>query len=189
MAVAPVPQVSLKLPKPKNQAEAKREQVRDLVFPNSAQDIYDRKVHNGYSTIPRTLGLMLSLIELLAPRGKNPSRVYCELWFRTYDDKLIEVKDEEEFAYASGISVRRWRERVDVLEQLGFIKVAPNGNRRYGYILLRNPNNVVLEMKRQEKDPIPSKWWNAYVKRSVEIGYKVSPIMSGHEDREEQATQ
>jgi len=165
--------ISLLPERPKNQAEAKREQIRNEVFPNSAQDIYDRKVHNGYSTVPRTIGLMLTLIEELAPKGKNPSRVYSELWFRTFDDKLVDVKDEEEFAYASGLSVRRWRERIDVLENLGFIKVAPNGNKRYGYILLRNPNNVVQEMKQQSNNQIPSKWWTAYTKRCVEIGYPV----------------
>jgi hypothetical protein len=173
MAVLPAPTMPFRIPRPKNQAEAKREQIRDLVFPNSAQDIYDRKVHNGFSSIPRTLGLMLTLIEHLAPKGKNPSRVYSELWFRTFDDKLVEVKDEEEFAYASGLSVRRWRERIDVLEDLGFIRVAANGNRRYGYILLRNPNNVVLEMKHKPDSLIPREWWTAYTKRCVEIGYQV----------------
>src|SRR5215475_60628 len=118
MAATPTPQIVFRVPRPKNQAEVKREQIRDLVFPNSAEDIYDRKIHNGFSSIPRTLGLMLTLIEELAPKDKNPSRVYSELWFRTYDDKLVEVKDEDEFAYASGLSVRRWRERIDVLEKL-----------------------------------------------------------------------
>jgi hypothetical protein len=173
MAATPTSPIMFRIPRPKNQAEAKREQIRDQVFPNSAQDIFDRKVHNGFSSIPRTLGLMLTLIEHLAPKGKNPSRVYSELWFRTYDDKLIEVKDEEEFAYASGLSVRRWRERIDVLADLGFIRVAATGNRRYGYILLRNPNNVVREMKQQPDSPIPNEWWTAYTKRCVEIGYTV----------------
>lgn len=161
-------------PKPKNQAEAKREQIRDALFPGSAQDIYNRKIHNGYSTTPRTLGLILTLIEELAEKGKNPSRVYCELWFRTYDDKLVEVKDESEFAYASGLSVRRWRERVDVLEKLGFIKVAPNGNRKYGYIFLRNPNNVVQELRQTASNSVGPEWWTAYTKRCVEIGYQIS---------------
>src|SRR5581483_6170 len=163
----------LSIPKAKNQAETKREALRDKLFPGSANDIYDRKIHDGYSTIPRTIGLMLTLIEGLSDKGKNPSRVYSELWFRTHDCKLIEVKDEAEIAYASGLSVRRWRERIDVLEKLGFIKVAPNGQKKYGYILLRNPNNVVLEMKKSG-NVVPSEWWGAYTKRCIEIGYPLS---------------
>ena len=158
--------------KPKNQAELKREQIRDALFRNAATEIFDRTIHNGYSTVPRTLGLMLTLIETLAEKGKNPSRVYCELWFRTYDDKLVEIRDESEIAYASGLSVRRWRERIDVLEKLGFIKVAPNGNRRYGYVFLRNPNNVAQELRQANR--VPDQWWVAYTKRCVEIGYPVS---------------
>ncbi len=162
-----------KLAGQKNQAELKREQLRNALFPGSADDIYHRSMHNGYSTVPRSIGLILTLIEHLAEKGRNPSRVYCELWFRTFDDKLIEVKDEEELAYASGLSVRRWRERIEILQKLGFIKVAANGSRRYGYILLRNPNNTVQDLKHEGAD-IPTEWWVAYTKRSIEIGYPLA---------------
>jgi hypothetical protein len=161
-------------PKMKKAAELKREQIRDSIFPDSANDIYNRTIHNGYSTVPRTIGLMLTLIERLADKGKNPSRVYCELWFRTYDDKLIEVKDEAELAYSSGLTVRRWRERIEVLNRLRFIKTAAIGSRKFGYILLRNPHNVVQEIKRS--GVIPAEWWAAYTKRCVEIGYPLPEV-------------
>lgn len=159
--------------KQKHQAEIKREQLRDQLFPGSANEIYDRKIHDGYSSVPRTIGLMLTLIEQLADKGMNVSRVYSELWFRTHDCKLIEVRDEADIAYASGLSVRRWRERVDVLQKLGFIKVAPNGTKKYGYVFLPNPNDVVMAMKK--KNQIPDEWWGAYIKRCTEIGYKLMP--------------
>src|SRR5882757_7949228 len=101
--------------KPKHAAEVKREQLRDQLFPGSATEIFDRNVHDGYSTVPRTIGLMLTLLEKIADKGMNVSRVYSELWFRTPDCKLIEIKDEGDIAYASGLSIRRWKERLDVL--------------------------------------------------------------------------
>jgi hypothetical protein len=75
-------------PKQRNASEVKLEQLKDQLFPGSANEIYDRNVHNGFSTIPRTIVLMLTLLEQLAEKGRNVSRVYSELWFRTTDCKL-----------------------------------------------------------------------------------------------------
>ena len=163
--------------KQKHPAEVKREQLRDQLFPGSAGEIYDRNVHDGYSTVPRTIGLMLTLLEGIAPEGRNVSRVYSDLWFRTPDCKLIEIEDESDIAYASGLSVRRWRERIDILGELGFIKIAPNGARQYGYIFLPNPNDVVAAMRKNNQ--IPDDWWGAYVKRCSKIGYKLTPNGAG----------
>jgi hypothetical protein len=158
--------------KQKHPAEAKREQLRDQLFPGSANEIFDRNVHDGFSTVPRTIGLMLTLLEVSAPKGKNVSRVYSELWFRTPDCKLIEIDDEADIAYASGLSVRRWRERMDILESLGFVRIAPNGPRKYGYIFLPNPNDIVATMRKKGK--VPDDWWGAYTRRCLKIGYKLS---------------
>ncbi len=162
------------LPRPrpaKHHAEIKREQLRDQLFPGSASEIYDRNIHDGFSTVPRTIGLILTLLEQLAAKGKNVSRVYSELWFRTTDCKLIEIEDEADIAYASGLSVRRWKERIDILEQLGFVRVAPNGARRYGYIFLPNPHDLVVQMRRNGQ--ISDEWWGAFTKRCSKIGYKL----------------
>jgi hypothetical protein len=78
----------MNLPRPrpaKHAAEIKREQLRDQLFPSSANEIYDRNIHGGFSTVPRTIGLILTLLEQLAAKGKNVSRVYSELWFRTIE--------------------------------------------------------------------------------------------------------
>jgi len=155
----------------KNQLEVKLEELRDQLFPGSANEIWDRNIHDGYSTIPRTIGLMLTLLEELADKGKNVSRVYSELWFRTTDCKLVEVDDEFDVAYASGLSVRRWKERIDILEKLGFIKVAPNGVKKYGYVFLPNPNDVAVALRK--KGRVSNQWWGAYAKRCSKIGYKL----------------
>jgi len=159
--------------KQKHPAEIKREQLRDQLFPGSANEIYDRNVHDGFSTVPRTLGLMLTPLEQLAEKGKNVSRVYSELWFRTPDCKFIEVDDEDGIAYASGLSVRRWRERIDILQELGFVKVKPNGARKYGYIFLPNPNELAVKLRKDDK--VSDEWWGAFTKRCSKIGYRLPP--------------
>jgi hypothetical protein len=161
-------------PKQRNPSEVKLEQLRDQLFPGSANEIYDRNVHNGFSTIPRTIGLILTLLEQLAEKGKNVSRVYSELWFRTTDCKLIDVDDEDGIAYASGLSVRRWRERVDILEQLGFVRVKPNGGKKYGYIFLPNPNELAVKFRKEGR--VSDEWWGAFTKRCSKIGYKLAAV-------------
>jgi hypothetical protein len=156
----------------RNAADLRREQIREQLWPGSSREIFDRNKHDGYSTVPRIVSMILGLIEKLADKGKNSSRVYCELWFRAFDDKLIEVKDEHEIAYASGVTVRRWKERIAVLEKLGFIRTMPAGKLDYGYILLRNPYDAVKDLKDggNVKD---AAWLGAYTRRAAEIGYKL----------------
>lgn len=154
----------------RNVADMKREQIREQFWPGSSLEIFDRTQHNGFSTVPRIISLVLVLIEELAEKGKHPSRVYCELWFRAFDSQMIEIKDENEVAYACGLTVRRWKERIAVLQQLGFIRTKPAGKLEHAYILLINPYNVVKKL-RDEGQIKDEAWWGAYTRRSTEIGY------------------
>ena len=67
-----------------------------------------------------------------------------------------------------GRNVRSWRERIEMLQELGFIGVQPNGSRKYGYILLLHPHRVVCELRARGKVNDP--WWGAFSKRASEIG-------------------
>jgi len=161
---------------PKPTLEAKRRAMRDQLFPGCEAELWNRKAVNGFTTIPRTLGLIMTLLEQMFDRkkGHDVSRTYFELWCRPFDDYLIEVTDVEAFAFSAGFvskgrNVRSWEERVKVLADLGFIKVAPNGSRKQGYILVVDPHRVVKKLKEDGK--IPNDWWGAYTKRASEIGY------------------
>jgi hypothetical protein len=95
------------------------------------------------------------------------------LWCRQMDDSFIEVTDEEVFAFSCGYTthgrnVRSWRERIDILEGLGFLYVQPNGSKRYGYILLKHPYPAVAALRGSGKVQAP--WWGAFAKRASEIG-------------------
>ena len=160
-----------------NPAEEKRKNLRNQIFPGCVGDLWDRRqVSGGFTTIPRTLGLIMTLIEQLAERkkGHDVSRTYFELWCRAFDDYFIEVTDVEAFACAAGFvsrgrNVRSWEERILTLTELGFVRVAPNGSKKRGYILLVDPHKVVKKLKDDGK--ISAEWWGAYTKRASEIGY------------------
>jgi hypothetical protein len=174
MASAPV------LTKPLvSKAATRRQQLRDELWPAEAELLWHRKTEDGYSSIPRTLPLIMTLIDDLKGKGKDASRVYFDLWCRQMDDSFVEVTDEETFAYSCGYTtcgrnIRTWRERVELLRNLGFISILPSGSRKYAYILLRHPHRVVNELR--EKGRVREDWWGAYAKRASEIGAVITRL-------------
>jgi len=154
----------------------KRQKLRDSLWPDAKTLIWSRKTEDGYCSVPRTLPLVMTLINLLAPKSKgDASRVYQELWCRVFDEGFVEIIDEEEHAFAAGYltkgrSVRSWRERMDVLGDLGFIKARPKGSRKHGFILLVHPDIAVEELKRAKPHDVPDHWYDAYSKRMIDIG-------------------
>ena len=95
-----------------------------------------------------------------------------ELWSRVSDEGFIELADEADHAYASGYvsprGVRTWGERMQVLVDLGFIKVKPRGNWKYGYVLLLHPHDVVETLAKSKE--IPEAWRTQYLHRLQQIG-------------------
>lgn len=153
-------------------AAIKRAELRDNLWENAAEQIWDRKKEKGFITIPRTLPLVMTLIDELIP-GKKASQVYFDLWCRVFDEGLVDASDDESLAFSSGYvtpgrNVRSWKERMAQLQELGFILVEPRGSKRYGHVLLRHPHIVVQELRK--KKLINKNWWGAFINRVTEIG-------------------
>ncbi len=158
----------------RNAAGRKRERLRERLWPGSGDDLWNRKFEKGFATIPRLLPLVLHLIKILNNKG-NPSLAYLELWARAFDEHIITITDEEGAAYACGYTgtraVRTWREHIFALRELGFIKVASQGNREIAHILLLNPISVCVALHRNNK--VPEEWWAAFAYRAQEIGAEI----------------
>ena len=60
---------------------------------------------------------------------------------------------------------------MTVLERLGFILIAGDGNRDIGHILLLNPLAVAAPC--HEEGKTPARWWSAFTRRADEIGAKI----------------
>src|SRR5690348_14278808 len=126
------------------QYDLRRRRKRDELWPDSESVIYDKTAETGFCTVPRTLPLITTLIRILSE--KDPSRVYMDLWFRQRDDGFVEAEDPDEMAACSGYAtgtrhVRTWREKLDELQKLGFIRIMSKGTQKYRYILLLHPHD------------------------------------------------
>lgn len=115
-----------------------------------------------------------TLIRLLSPR-LDPSRVYFDLWARNFEEGIVDIDNEQDLAAACGYaegsrSIRTWRERVEALVKLGFIRIAPSGTRKYGFALMLHPDRVIASLRQKDTRSIPEWWISLYDQRMSEIG-------------------
>lgn len=92
--------------------------------------------------------MSFAFIETISrPVSSDPSRVYFELWCRTFDQGFVQIGSEEEHALASGYiiiqrGVRTWRKRTKA-----------NGMNKFGFVLLIQPHMGVEKLRKQGKVP------------------------------------
>ena len=169
----------------KTKADQRREELREQLWPGQIDLIWKGPAEVGYCCAPRVLPLLLHLTgskNIVGP--KSCSTVYVELMSRSYNQGIIEIQDEDEHAYCAGYTSSRarrtWQERVRILEEIGFIRVAPKGNRVFGYVLLMHPFKVVLSLREQGK--ITDEWWTLFNQHLRSAGIErvlVDPVSPG----------
>ena len=136
--------------------------------------LWNRKTHNGFITIPRTMPIILQIIDDLS-KGTPASSAYFALWCRSLDDdSMIEIKDRNEFALESGFSgsraVSTWTARMKLLRDLQFIDTK-EGSHEFSYVLIWNPHLVLKSLASNKKIP-RMEFYNSLVKRAIDIGCK-----------------
>jgi hypothetical protein len=138
----------------------------------------------GFTCLPRTFPVLAELAHSRAVTGGRDCRgALLELYSRDWGEAIIEVLDEESHAlragYASSRAVRTWRERIELLERAGFIEVRPKSVRRFGYILLVHPDQVITELRARRK--VPDRLWLAYAETCREFGVTApaDPLSAG----------
>lgn len=132
-------------------AERAQQQL-ELHFPGwPSVCLWQRKVNDGYTTVPRTLPLAMQAIDDQSKGQPAGHTLFC-LWARSPDNPLIIIENPATFAAEAGFTGERavdtWRRRMKRLVQLSFIaaKKGPAGD--FSYVLLQNPN-VAVEWMRQ----------------------------------------
>jgi hypothetical protein len=91
-----------------HQISANVEKLRGQLWPDvTPAMLWHRKRSDGFSTIPRTLSIIMVMMDSLS-KGRPVSTTYLELWCRTFDEALLNLSGKEhEYATASGFSGER----------------------------------------------------------------------------------
>lgn len=127
----------------------KRKELIELNWGDALGDLplWDRRVDNGFSTVPRTLPYICRVLERFAEKGKPLTQTYIALWCRMSDEGLIEIREKDALAYESGFSgpraVTTWASRMKVLAQEGFIDCRIGTCGEFHYTLMLHPLKVI----------------------------------------------
>ena len=157
----------------KSKVAQQKLKLRETLWPDVEEDsLWHRKRSDGWVTTPRTMPLLLRIMDMLAPKGKPVSATYFDLWCRTYDDSFVIVSRVREMAYFAGFTGERahhtWTARIRELESMGFIRTESGAGGPVNYVLLLNPYDVVRRL--DAAGELRTEAMNALRARMVEIG-------------------
>lgn len=152
---------------------AERSQIQmDLHFPNyDKRLIWHRKTNNGFTTLPRTLPIVMQAIDMQS-KGKPAGHTLFCLWARSPDNAVITIENQFTFAAEAGFSGERavdtWRKRMKKLRELQFIDTKRGSSGEFHYVLLINPN-VSLEMM-YRNGQVQKEVYARFLDRLIDVG-------------------
>ncbi|MGM4893895.1 hypothetical protein [Tardiphaga sp. 839_C3_N1_4] len=115
----------------------------------------------------------MSIIDDLT-KGKPASDAYFELWCRAYDEMYISLGAAAMLARHSGYSgqraVRLWAERIELLAELGFIRVREGASGKLSHAVILNPHLVIKRLFADKKPGLLKEKYDALVERANETG-------------------
>lgn len=160
--------------RPPKKIQQRQLELRARLWPGlQPGDLWSRHTHDGFSTIPSTMPLVLSIIDDLS-NGRPASMTYLDLWTRAYDEGFVTLARPREMAFHSGFTTQRaertWRQKLDVLAELGFIDIKSGPNGPASYALLLNPYLVIKRHHEEKNVGLREDKFNALVARALEIG-------------------
>lgn len=149
---------------------AQRLALRSQLWPTVTESqVWNRKKEAGFVTIPRTLPLIMQIQDSLT-KNTPVSGTYLDLWCRTFDEGFVRLDKPHEQALASGFTTARgpgiWATRLDLLEKLGFIALAPGAQGPRSFALIFNPYLVI----RNKRADIDARLYNALMAQAMAIG-------------------
>lgn len=151
--------------------------LREKIWPKVKESqLWNRKKQDGYTTMPRTMPIILSILDSLTPSGCPASRVYLDLWCRVFDESFVVLNKPDDMAFTSGFTGQRrlqpWKKRLYLLHKLGFIKLAEGSNGKYSFALILNPHLVIHNIRRKDISQIPKNLFNKLAERAMEVKAK-----------------
>lgn len=164
----------------KMKIDKRQRELRAKLWPEITEDdLWVRKTEDGdytpgFATVPRTMPLMLAIMDDMA-KNKPVSSTYLELFCRSSDDCVINLSKPREMSFHAGFTGQRaertWKERMKMLNEMGFIKIQSGASGPMSYALIINPYKVIQKSYGTHPGVTADKY-NALMARAIEIGAK-----------------
>lgn len=154
---------------------AGRSELRKSLWPEIPESqLWNRKKETGFATVPRPLPLIMVILDSLT-KGTPVSTTYLDLWCRMFDEGYVKLDKPHEMALASGFTTGRgpqiWASRLDLLQTLGFIQLAPGAQGPRSFALIFNPYFIL----RKKKEAIDDRLYNAVMAQALSLGAQTLP--------------
>lgn len=159
--------------KPRKKIAQRQLELRARLWPTVTDGhLWLRKYHNGFTTIPRSMPLIMSIIDDLA--GGPVSMAYLELWCRAFDEGFVTLSRPREIAFHAGFDGQRgertWRSKMKLLVELGFVEIQSGPSGQMSYALVLNPYLVIRRLRDHKRSGLREDKYNALIERAGEIG-------------------
>ncbi|WP_316159454.1 hypothetical protein [Bradyrhizobium sp. SZCCHNRI3042] len=136
------------------------------------KQLWHRKRNDGFTTIPRTMALIISIIDDLT-KGGPAGKTYFELWCRSFDEMYVSLSKPKELAFCSGFigqrAERTWAEKIRKLAELGFIKLQSGQSGPLSHALIMNPYLVIKKMHEEGQPGLSKEKYRGLQDRAHEI--------------------
>ena len=147
---------------------------RNQLWPDiTDNDLWLRTQRDGFTTIPRTMPLIAHIMDDMS-NGKPVFSTFFDLWCRAYDECYVILNKKQEMAFYAGFRGQRgeqtWKTRMEILAELGFIRIKGGPHGDLSYALLMNPHKVIQAHYKKKTPTLNEAQYNTLLTRLVEIG-------------------
>jgi len=153
----------------------KQQMLRDQLWPDAAASIWHRSSHKGFTTIPKTMPLILKIMDEMT-KGAPVSSTYLTAWCSTWDNSFVSLSKPAELAHASGFGGQRgehtWGGRMKRLDELHFISIKAGKAGPMSHALIWNPHFIIRWHHQQKTNGLMEASYTALVEWALEIGAK-----------------
>ncbi len=160
-----------------------------LKFLPTLKHLWHRNVYDGFTSVPRTMPLIMNIIDDLAPGSKRTSMTYLALWGQAFDEMYVSLQKTDELAFHSGYTgqraVRSWKERMRELAKLGFIRIASGTAGEFSHAVILNPHFAIRRLHKARMAGLTAGAYNALVERAIAIGAEDMNVPLPEEKQEE----
>ena len=149
--------------------------IRDLHWPGVEPHLWNRKAHKGFTTIPKTMPLILKAMDEIT-KGAPVSSTYLTLWCCTWDNSFVVLNKPQDMADAAGFGGQRgvhtWATRMKKLQELHFIDIKPGKSGPMSNAIIWNPHLTLRYLHDQKTPGLTEATYNALIEWALEVGAK-----------------
>ena len=154
--------------------------LREQLWPAQSPYLWDRKTHDGFTTIPKTMPIILKIMDEMS-KNHPLSNTYLTLWCSTWDNSFVTLSKPRELAHASGFGGQRgeqtWASRMKRLHNLHFINIKPGNAGPLSHAIIWNPHTVIRWHHDNKTAGLQEASYNALVEWALGIGAKDMAVL------------